>query len=177
MKIEVICGNPQAGGRTSKLALDLGVALAGLIGTEAPDEVIELSAYGGDFFKWGAPGVAALKERLKAARFLVIATPTYKASFTGLTKAFLDQYGAGELQGTVTIPVFTGGSDAHSLAPDFTLRPVLVELGTSVPTNSLYAVTSSLENQPALVAGFIDTNRYTLLGAAHGIALRLEASQ
>ncbi|MBU2960158.1 NAD(P)H-dependent oxidoreductase [Citreicella sp. C3M06] len=171
MSIVLISGNPSAGGRTSQLALDLGAALAGLLDKEAPAEVLELAPVAPKLFGWGDPDVAALKAQVLGADFVVIATPTYKAAMTGLLKSFLDQFKAGELFGQVVIPVFTGGSDAHSLAPDFTLRPVLQELGASMPTSSLYVVSSLLDGPNSVAAEFVEREKFRLLGAAHGMTL------
>lgn len=171
MTIELISGNPSAGGRTSQLALDVGTALAALLDDAAPTDVTELVPLAPKLFGWGDPDVAAAKARVLAADFVVIATPTYKAAMTGLLKSFLDQFKAGELFSQVVIPVFTGGSDAHSLAPDFTLRPVLQELGASMPTSSLYVVSSLLDGPNEVAAEFIERERFRLLGAAHGQSL------
>lgn len=177
MKIEVLSGNPAPGGRTSALALDIGKALADLLDAGAPAEVIELADVAGGLFAWGAPEVAALKSRILAADFVVVATPTYKASYTGLLKAFLDQFKAGELARNVVLPVFTGGSEAHSLAPDFTLRPLLMELGASMPTASLYCVSSRLDGPNTVAADFVAEQKYRLLGAAHGLDLARQAAE
>lgn len=61
----------------------------------------------------------------------VIASPTYKASYTGRLKAFLDRYGDGGLGSCIAVPLMTGGSRDHSLAVDLLLRPLLVELGAA----------------------------------------------
>ena len=55
-----------------------------------------------------------LKTEVLGARALVIASPTYKAAYTGLLKLFLDQFDAGELHGIPTAAVMTGGSLAHA---------------------------------------------------------------
>ena len=171
MTIELISGNPAPGGRTSQLSIDLGRALGALLDDAAPAHVTELAPVAPKLFGWGDPDVAALKARVLGADVVVIATPTYKAAMTGLLKSFLDQFKAGELFGQVVIPVFTGGSSAHSLAPDFTLRPVLQELGASMPTSSLYVVSSQLDGPNTAAADFVERERYRLLGAAHGQAL------
>lgn len=49
------------------------------------------------------------------------------------------------------------------------MRPLLVELGTSVPTASLYLVTSQFDRKDEIVAKFIDAERHWLFGAAHGL--------
>ena len=171
MHMEIISANPSPAGRTSRLACDVGNALASCLDWPTPNEVIELSSYASDLFEWGNEAVSGLKAQLADARLLIIATPTYKASYTGLLKAFLDHYGTGDLAGRVVIPIFTGGSPAHSLAPDFTLRPLLVELGASVPTRSLYVVSSVLDGENTVAADFVHENRFILQGAAHGLRL------
>jgi FMN reductase len=75
-----------------------------------------------------------------ASRLLVVASPTYKATYTGLLKAFLDRFPHQGLAGVTAVPLMLGASHAHSLAPEHGLRPVLVELGASVPTRGLYVL-------------------------------------
>ncbi|GBQ25880.1 NADPH-dependent FMN reductase [Acetobacter estunensis NRIC 0472] len=171
MKITMLCGNPSAGGRTTALGMEVARALASLLGAQEPSAPIELAEHTQGLFSWGHEELAAVVREVAESDFIVIATPTYKASFTGLLKSFLDQYGAGSLRNRVVLPVFTGGSAAHSLAPDYTLRPLLAELGASVPGSSLYVMTSELERQSEIVADYIEVNRYVLLGAAHGVSL------
>ena len=45
-----------------------------------------------------------------------------------------------------------GRTTRHALAPDVHLRPVLIELGASCPTASLFALESRLSN-PGAVCG------------------------
>lgn len=174
MQIQMICGNPSPGGRTSLLGNAVAAKIASLLGAELADPV-ELALYGAVIFDSEAPATLELIERTMAADVLVIASPTYKATYTGLLKCFLDLFGAGSLHGRIAIPVMTGGSSAHSLAPDFTLRPVLAEIGASLPCSSLYAVTSSFDRLDEIVHGCVDLNRLALLGAAHGIGLAARA--
>jgi FMN reductase len=171
MKITVVIGNPSAGGRTTELGVAVAKGIADLLGVAQDVEVIELSKYADGLFAWDSESVKALARSVAEPGFIVFATPTYKASYTGLLKAFLDRYDTGGLKGTVAVPVFTGGSPDHSLAPNHTLRPLLVELGASVPTAALYLVTSQFERKDEIVAKFIDNERYCLLGAAHGLEL------
>jgi FMN reductase len=169
MKITVAVGNPSPGGRTTELAVAVANGVAKLVGISRQAEVIELSSYAARLFAWDSEEVKALAKAVAEPGFIVFATPTYKASYTGLLKAFLDRYDTGGLRGTVAIPVFTGGSPDHSLAPNHTLRPLLVELGASVPTASLYLVTAQFERKDEIVARFIEAERYPLLGAAYGL--------
>ena len=41
---------------------------------------------------------------------IVAASPTYKATYTGMLKAFFDRYGSNGLAGLVAVPLMTGGA-------------------------------------------------------------------
>ena len=75
---------------------------------------------------------------------LIFASPTYKAAYTGLLKAFLDRYQNNGLAGVTAVPVMTGGWPGHLLAVEVHLRPVLIELGATVPARGLYVTEPEL---------------------------------
>ena len=56
---------------------------------------------------------------------LVIASPTYKATYSGLLKAFLDRLGTGALAGAAAVPILLGGAQNHQLAIDVHFVPLL----------------------------------------------------
>ena len=68
-----------------------------------------------------------------------------------MLKAFLDRYGSDGLAGTVAVPVMTGGWAGHMLAVEVHLRPVLVELGSTVPARGLYVTEPELADLGAAV--------------------------
>jgi FMN reductase len=158
----VVVGNPKPQSRTRAAAELVVVKLTG----HAPDHVIEVADLGPGLLGWGDPQVAEAKEIVKSADLLVVASPTYKATYTGLLKLFLDQFGAGELEQALVFPLMLGGSPAHSLAPELTLRPVLVEIGASVPAPSLYLLDSDYETSPDLEKWLQIARRYVPGGAA-----------
>jgi FMN reductase len=144
----VVVGNPKPNSRTRAAGELVAEKLTGV----APEHVIEVVELGPGLLGWGDPKVAEAKEIVKSADNLVVASPTFKATYTGLLKLFLDQFGAGELGQITTFPLMLGGSLAHSLAPELTLRPVLVEIGASCPAPSLYLIDSEYETAPELDA-------------------------
>ncbi|NVD69826.1 NADPH-dependent FMN reductase [Duganella sp. BJB1802] len=79
-----------------------------------------------------------------AADAIVIATPVYKASFTGILKAFLDLLPQDGLAGKLVLPLATGGSQSHMLALDYALRPVLHALEARQVLASVYATSQQL---------------------------------
>ena len=72
-----------------------------------------------------APGIAEIVGELAEADGLVIVTPTYKAAYSGLTKIFLDLLSQFALEDKAVLPIATGGSLAHMLALDYSMRAVL----------------------------------------------------
>ena len=71
------------------------------------------------------PEIAAAARKVEHADGIVVATPTYKASYSGLLKVFLDLLPQFGLAGKAILPLASGGSLAHVLALDYALRPVL----------------------------------------------------
>ena len=104
---------------------------------------------------------------------MVVASPTYKASYTGLLKAFFDRYGNDGLAGTVAVAVMTGAAPVHALSVEVHLRPLLVELGASVPARGLYVTEGQMEDLDPVVAAWAGSARPLLTralapGAAQG---------
>jgi FMN reductase len=77
----------------------------------------------------GDPAVAEVVEAITDADGLVVASPVYKAAYSGVLKTLLDLLPQFALAGKLVLPVVTGGSPAHVLAIDYALRPVLSSLG------------------------------------------------
>jgi FMN reductase len=142
----VVVGNPKPASRTRAAAELVAERLTGA----PPATVIELAELGPALLGWGDPTVEDAKRAVHDADLVVWATPTYKATYTGLLKLFLDQFGAGELHGTTAVALMLGGSSHHALAGELTLKPVLSEIGCSLPTPALFLLDSSWESSPEL---------------------------
>ena len=129
MKIAVVVGNPKAGSRTLTVALAVGQRLQG----GSPDPlVVDLADHASELSAADSPAIELLHS-VASSDEVVVASPTYKATYTGLLKAFLDRYPNDGLARTVCIPVMTGAAPIHALAPEVHLRPLLVEPGASTP--------------------------------------------
>jgi len=82
--------------------------------------------------------------QVAAADAVVVATPIYKAAYTGMLKLFLDLLPQDGLQGKVVLPLATGGSQSHMLALDYALRPVLASMSARFILPSIYATSEQL---------------------------------
>ena len=152
MSVAVVIGNPNPGGRTTTIGAAVGDAIAAARGDAVT--LHELAPVAPHLFEWGNDDVQVLTAAVAAADVIVFACPTYKATYTGLLKAFLDQYGNDGLAGTRAVPVMVGAGPLHALAPEVHLRPLLVELGASVPTRGLYVLDSQMDSLGDTVAAW-----------------------
>ena len=143
-RVAVVVGNPKPQSRT------LGAAtwLATQLGGAEPDLVVDLATLGPALLDWSDPHVAELVEQVGAAELVVVASPTYKGTYTGLLKLFLDRFATDGIRG-VAVPLMLGAGPGHALAPELTLRPVLTEIGASVPVRGLFVLDSSYDDPAA----------------------------
>src|ERR1700761_3469623 len=105
-KIVVVSGNPRPQSRTSTLAEAVGQAIAARAGGDEP-AVVQVGALGAGLLTPGDAATAAALETVRAAEILVVATPTYKGSYTGVLKVLFDYLPAGALSGKRAVPVVT----------------------------------------------------------------------
>ncbi len=152
--MSIVVGNPRSGSRTRMVAEVLGAACASAVG-DVSTTVIDLADFGGRLFDPADSEVVALTESVAASDLLIAASPTFKATYSGLLKCFFDRYPGPGLAGAVAVPVMMGGNPAHSLAPEVALRPLLVELGASCPTRSLYVTDPDLDRLDEVIAGWV----------------------
>lgn len=81
---------------------------------------------------------AALDE-VEQADAVVTVSPTFKASYSGLFKAFWDLVDNDSLRGVPVLLGATGGTPRHSLMIDTALRPLFSYLRTKVLSSSVFA--------------------------------------
>ena len=146
MDIAVVTGNPKPASRTLEAAVMVAEALA----DRPPEVVVDVVTLGPGLLGWGDPAVGAAVESVQRSPVVVFASPTFKATYTGLLKLFLDQIPTDGLAGVVAVPLMLGAGPGHQLAPELLLKPVLVELGASCPTKALYLLESDYRRPSAL---------------------------
>lgn len=89
---------------------------------------------------FASAAVQQLQAVVASADGLVVATPVYKASFTGALKVLLDLLPERALAHKVILPIGSGGSAAHLLAVDYALKPVLAALKAQEMLPGVFAV-------------------------------------
>lgn len=124
----------------------LGDRLAAAVGrTAAVDtqvvELRELAVEIAQNFTNGFPGqaLAAAQEAVAAADGLIVVTPVFSASYSGLFKSFFDVLDPEALEGKPVLIAATGGSARHSLVLEHALRPLFAYLKAVVLPTGVYA--------------------------------------
>ena len=146
MATTVVVGNPKPRSRTYEAACLVAERLTG----SAPDRVIDVVDLGPGLLGWGDEAVAEAVAAVRASTLVVVASPTYKATYTGLLKLFLDQVPTDGMAGVHAVPVMLGAGPGHAMAPELLLKPVLVELGATCATRGLYLLDSSWSDEAVL---------------------------
>ncbi|NUT37534.1 MAG: NAD(P)H-dependent oxidoreductase [Hamadaea sp.] len=184
MTIVVLVGNPRAGSRTRKLAEAVGSAIQDRLDSRDHEVgVLDLAEivrvhFGSDpacDTSGPTPAHDADEGRdpfttVREARLLIVATPAYKGTFTGLLKVFLDRFGHQQLAGVTAVPVAVAGSATHADATATALRDVLRELGAEVVA-PLSVLEADLGDGPRIAERWADDHTATLvrsLTAPHG---------
>jgi len=170
--VVTVVGNPRSGSRTRALA----DAVVDELGARVPlggRQVLELGAVVGVTFG-PEPAVATGPVAdpfavVRAARLLVVATPTYKGTYTGLLKVFLDRFGHRELAGAVALPVAVAASEAHRQSVGAALVDVLGELGAAVPAPPLAVLEPEAADPAKAAAGWVSHHGQPLVAALGGV--------
>lgn len=143
-KITVINGTPTAGSRltaiialTEELLTQEGIEVNHVnVGELPPEDLIHT--------KFESEAIIKANALVAEADAVIVASPVYKASYTGVLKTFLDLVPQKGLAGKIILPLFIGGSLAHLLTIDYALKPVLSALGARHILGGVYTVDSQV---------------------------------
>ncbi|CAJ0812448.1 MULTISPECIES: NADPH-dependent FMN reductase [Ralstonia] len=144
MSILTISGSPSAQSRSARL---LGHVRAQLERAGESADHLDLRGLPADALlgaQVSNPAIADAVARVEGAAVVILATPVYKAAYSGLLKTFLDLLPQSGLRDKVVLPIATGGSLAHTLAIDYALRPVLTALAARSILPGIFAVDSQI---------------------------------
>jgi FMN reductase len=127
--ILTISGSPSASARTGVLVSHVNALL-----TEAGHEVETLQVRSLPTLSLltedlNDPAIASAVTRILNADGIVVASPVYRAAYSGLVKALLDLLPKRALRGRAILPLATGGSQGFLVAMDYALNPLLANKG------------------------------------------------
>jgi FMN reductase len=145
LRFTVVVGNPKAGSRTLTAAIAAADAITRAVRADEGYDLVDLSVLARRLLlPQPSAAVEDAAELTLGADLLLVASPTFKGTYTGLLKVFLDRLPYRGLEGTIALPLLVMNSPAHALAVEVHLRPLLVELGATVPTPGLAVLESDL---------------------------------
>lgn len=145
----LIAGSPSEHSRSAALldAVSLRLARRGGLQVERLN-IRELPAQALLLAEWGHPAIVKALAQVQRARAIVVATPVYKAAYSGVLKVFLDLLPQTALKEKTVLPLATGGSPHHMLALDYALRPVLQSLSARHILPGVYATDAQIPRSP-----------------------------
>jgi len=157
MDIVSISGSPSLRSRSAWLLQFAQTRLEGSVRHAASVAVRELPASALLTADVHAEPIQAAIAKVQRADVVIVATPIYKAAYSGVLKLFLDLLPSDVLRGKTVLPLATGGSLAHLLALDYALKPVLSALGARDILDGVFATDAQLA--PHESGGFVPDAR------------------
>jgi len=148
VSVLLIAGSPSAPSRSTALLEAVGERLAKRHAQIERLAIRDLPAQALLLAEWSHPAIERAVAQVAAARVIVVATPVYKAAYSGVLKVFLDLLAQNALKGKTVLPLATGGSPHHMLALDYALRPVLQSLSARHILPGVYASDSQIALTP-----------------------------
>ncbi|MEV5015847.1 FMN reductase [Streptomyces sp. NPDC053780] len=183
MRLVVVSAGLSVPSSTRLLADRLAAATAGQ--TSAEVRVIELRDLAVEIahtFTSGfpAPPLADAFTAVAEADGLIVVTPVFSASYSGLFKSFFDALSVTDedaLAGKPVLLAATGGTARHSLVLDHALRPLFAYLKAVVVPTGVYAASEDwgaegLDGRTARAAGELAALMTGLSGAARPLPRR-----
>lgn len=91
---------------------------------------------------FASPKLQAVIDAITGADGVIAVTPIYTTSYSGLFKSFIDILDPQALNGMPVLMGATGGTERHSLALDYAMRPLFSYLHSVVVPTGVYAASS-----------------------------------
>ncbi|PKT73840.1 oxidoreductase [Streptomyces populi] len=144
MKLVVVSAGLSVPSSTRLLGDRLAAATAGRVSGEVDLRVVELRDLAVEIahnFTNGFPGraLSAAIDDVTSADGLIVVTPVFSASYSGLFKSFFDVLDKDALAGRPVLIAATGGTGRHSLVLEHALRPLFAYLRAVVVPTGVYA--------------------------------------
>jgi len=143
-KIVVISGSPSG---TSRLDGLLKITLSALQAHNVQTALIrvrDLPAEDLLHAKFDSPDIAKAIAQVAEADAVILATPVYKAAYTGILKAFVDLLPQKGFENKVLVPIAMGGTLAHHLCIDYAMKPLMIALGATRILTGMFVVDSQV---------------------------------
>jgi FMN reductase len=137
------------------------LAAATQTGVDAQVEFVELREVATDIMNnmltgFASPKLEKVIETVTNADAVIAVTPIYSTSYSGLFKSFIDILDPASLTGMPVLIGATGGTERHSLALDYAMRPLFTYLHAVVSPTAVYAASSDWGDAGSSLGARID---------------------
>lgn len=101
------------------------------------------------YARYNSAEIKTIAKSIEEADGVIIGSPVYKASYTGVLKSLIDLLPEGAFKGIPVLPLMIGGSKAHLLAIDFALKPLITTLKGRT-TQGIYILDNQIDKENSL---------------------------
>ena len=128
---------------------------------DATVEFVELRDVASDIMNnmltgFASPKLEKVIETVTNADAVIAVTPIFTTSYSGLFKSFIDILDPASLTGMPVLIAATGGTERHSLALDYAMRPLFTYLHAVVSPTAVYAASSDWGDAESTLGERID---------------------
>ncbi len=154
-KILVVSAGMSQPSSTRLLADRLTAATGEALDGDVTVDTVELRTFAHDIVDhmlvgFAAPALRDVLDKLEAADGLILVTPTFTASYSGLFKSFIDIVDPEVMRDKPVVLAATGGTERHSLVLEHSLRPLMAYLRAAPIATAVYAASSDWGNESQL---------------------------
>ncbi|MDQ0201515.1 NADPH-dependent FMN reductase [Neobacillus ginsengisoli] len=153
-KVTIISGSPAEETRLNGI---LDYVVSYFKGVNIPPNIINIRNLPAQVLiqaKFDSEEIVEANKKVEDSTMIVVLTPVYKASFTGVLKTYLDLLPQNSLENKTILPIAIGGTFGHLLMIDYALKPVLAALGATHILKSTFILDSQVKK--------LGGNRYEL---------------
>jgi len=90
--------------------------------------------------RFDSPAIIQATATVAQSDAVIVATPIYKASYTGVLKAFIDLLPQNAFENKILLPLAMGGTLAHHNSIDYAMKPMLSALGGEQILKGMFVV-------------------------------------
>lgn len=151
-------------------------------GVEAEVSILELRDVAHDITNnlltgFASPKLDAEIQKVADADAVIAVTPVFTTSYAGLFKSFIDILQPDALTGMPVLIAATGGTERHSLALDYAVRPLFSYLHAIVAPTGVYAASSDWGSAGDPSSGGLPERIDRAAGELAELALRSDRSR
>lgn len=94
---------------------------------------------------FNSKSIQSANDEVAEAKGIIIASPVYKTTYTGVLKAYIDLLPQKGFQNKIIASYFVGGTISNLLSIDYALKPLLASMGAKCFAENVFAIDDQIE--------------------------------